>query len=388
MYSIQIIQREKRAIDNADLDCGSVSISNVRVSVDDTDADISMLGSMVTNATSETDPSDCIPLVSAASGDVLDIAVAIADEAEIGDTDSVDSSPEIIDLTDGYNEALQQRLQLLVKLEDDIEECTSKQLDNWVLNEGLDNDVNFFKVPDDYAPSQPKPERGVPIFNQVDNPGMWPEYSFSSNAKGAYEYHRLPSGVTPVPKNVEDKREVDGWNFHYGGWKGESTNRSGADCSNPFPKERRGKLNYKLLQKMGLTKERILQEDCFFFMQLLHPVCDPSKSGIENDPRLAYYSNIENWTAKYAATIGMYGSYGHSYQTVSVEELVQFDSCVFMSGVKGKLDGSIYRRWKPNDKAYDNDIEKAMNHSRWLEIKRTFKLCDNDLSPRRGEYWL
>ena len=65
-----------------------------------------MLGSMVTNATSETDPSDCIPLVSAASGDVLDIAVAIADEAEIGDTDSVDSSPEMIDLTDGYNDAL------------------------------------------------------------------------------------------------------------------------------------------------------------------------------------------------------------------------------------------------------------------------------------------
>ena len=123
-------------------------------------------------------------------------------------------------------------------------------------------------------------------------------------------------------------------------------------------------------------------------MQLLHPVCDPSKSGIDNDPRLPYYSSIENWTAKYAATIGMYGSYGHSYQTVSVEELVQFDSCVFMSGVKGKLDGSIYRRWKPNDKAYDSDIETAMNHSRWLEIKRTIKLCDNDLSPRRGEYWL
>ena len=115
-------------------------------------------------------------------------------------------------------------------------------------------------------------------------------------------------------------------------------------------------------------------------------MCDPTKSGIENDPRLAYYSNIENWTAKYAATIGMYGSYGHSYQTVGVEELVQFDSCVVMSGVKGKLDGSIYRRWKSNDKAYDNDIEKAMNHSRWLEIKRTYKLCDNDLSPRRGEY--
>ena len=65
---------------------------------------------MVTNATSESDPSECLPLVSAASGDTLDIAVAIADETEIGDTDSVDSSQEIIDLTDGYNDAMQQRL--------------------------------------------------------------------------------------------------------------------------------------------------------------------------------------------------------------------------------------------------------------------------------------
>ena len=84
----------------------------------------------------------------------------------------------MIDLTDGYNDAMQQRLQLLVKQEDDIEECTSEQLDNWVLNKGLDDDVNFFKVPDDYSPSQPKPERGEPTFNQVDNPGKWPEYSF------------------------------------------------------------------------------------------------------------------------------------------------------------------------------------------------------------------
>ena len=67
-----------------------------------------MLGSMVTNATSASDPSERLPLVSAASGDILDLAVAIADETEIGDTDSVDSSQEMIDLTDGYNNAMQQ----------------------------------------------------------------------------------------------------------------------------------------------------------------------------------------------------------------------------------------------------------------------------------------
>ena len=38
------------------------------------------------------------------------------------------------DLTDGYNNALQQGLQLLVKYGYDIEECTSKQIDNWVMD--------------------------------------------------------------------------------------------------------------------------------------------------------------------------------------------------------------------------------------------------------------
>ena len=96
---------------------------------------------------------------------------------------------------------------------------------------------------------------------------------------------------------------------------------------------------------MGLTKTRLLNGDAFFFFrQLLMPVCDPSKSGIANDPRLPYYSSIEKWTAKYAASIGMYGAYGHTYETVTLEELVKFDSIVIKSGVMGDLDGALFRR--------------------------------------------
>lgn len=46
------------------------------------------------------------------------------------------------------------------------------------------------------------------------------------------------------------------------------------------------------------------------FMQLVHPMCEPSESCIKNDTRLPYYSNIENWTGKYGNTIGIHGSYG------------------------------------------------------------------------------
>ena len=161
----------------------------------------------------------------------------------------------MIDLTAGYNDATQQQLQMLIKNEDDIEECTSDQLDNWVLNKGLDDGVNFFKVPEDWTPLQPKVEKGEPPFKDVDNPGKWPEYSFRANARGPYEYHRLPSGVTPVPKNGDGKREVEGWDFHYDGWIGSSRFRSGVNCSNPFPKERRGRLDYALLKKWDLQKK-------------------------------------------------------------------------------------------------------------------------------------
>ena len=34
---------------------------------------------------------------------------------------------------------------------------------------------------------------------------------------------------------------------------------------------------------------------------------------------------------------------------------------------------------------FDGDIANAMNHSRWLQIKRCIKLCDNDAAKKKGE---
>jgi hypothetical protein len=30
-------------------------------------------------------------------------------------------------------------------------------------------------------------------------------------------------------------------------------------------------------------------------------------------------------------------------------------------------------------------VADSINHSHWLQIKRTYKLCNNDVSPKRGE---
>jgi hypothetical protein len=92
---------------------------------------------------------------------------------------------------------------------------------------------------------------------------------------------------------------------------------------------------------MRLTKTRIMEGDALYFRQLLLPMCDPKKSGIEDDPRLPYYSVVENWSSKYAAITGMTGSYGHAFKLPTIEELMHFGSAVIRNGVLGGLDGAL-----------------------------------------------
>ena len=199
-----------------------------------------------------------------------------AEEQEEGDTDSVVGSDEMEELSKGYDAALKDKLLVIVKEEDDIKECTSDQLDNWVLNKGLDDDLNWSKVLAEWKASAHNVANQQPEFDSVDNPGKWPEYSFRPNPRGKYQYHRLPAGVIPVPKNEEGTREVDGWKFHYQGWKGSKNIwRDGANSANPYPENRKGRLDYDLLKKMGLTKQRIVQGDALFFKQLLQPMFNP-----------------------------------------------------------------------------------------------------------------
>ena len=94
---------------------------------------------------------------------------------------------------------------------------------------------------------------------------------------------------------------------------------------------------------------------------------------------------LERWTAKYAADIGMYGSYTHDFKTITSVDLLHFDACLERSGVIGKLDGDLYHRWDPKDAAYDHNIANTITYTRFLQIKRAVKLNDNNKSPKRGE---
>ena len=319
------------------------------------------------------------------------------EEKETGDGDSTGSADDVNPIDDAMSEAQTDRLQVLIKLEDDGEESAIMDSENkclFVLT-GLEPEISVPEPPDDWVPDAPKTDRNEPLFAVVDNPGLWSQFTFrpkfakkTSKEAGAYAHHTLPTGCRPVPPNEGGERTQNGWAFHYNAWNAEPTEfvaRSGVTKTNMFPDSRKGKLDYDLLKRMGLSKKRILGNDCLFFYQLLFPLCDPKKSGIGDDPRLPFYSVIEKWSQKYAVDLGMPGSYGHDCKAIMSDELVHFDMALIRDGIHGGSNGAIYCRWKQGTPTYDRDITEALTHTRFLQLKRMYKLCDNDKSPKKDQ---
>lgn len=155
----------------------------------------------------------------------------------------------------------------------------------------------------------------------MDNPGGWTNYPFRArfSKDGKYKWHAMPAGARPCPLNRNGVRKHGDWEFFYEGWKLEQTlpeairnnlpedvtlvskySRGGATRENLFPSDRQGSLDADLLRKLGLTTQRINDQDALFFYQLLLPMVDPKRSGIVDDPRHAYYTIKNQLTNKYA----------------------------------------------------------------------------------------
>ena len=127
----------------------------------------------------------------------------------------------------------------------------------------------------------------------------------------------------------------------------------------------------------------VTERDYLFYYQLLLPIGDTTKSKIENDPRMSYYSKVENWSNMYSFQIGLGGTYGHKFKNIKVEELVHHDGCVVRDGVRGGSSGAIYRRWLMGSD-FDDYIFRSQTHRRWLQIKRVKKLCNNQTVAKKG----
>ena len=157
------------------------------------------------------------------------------------------------------------------------------------------------------------------------------------------------------------------------------------DDARQFPPERKGYLDKDALRKLGITKNRMVVKDALFFYQILPPVCDVNKYGIVDDPRQNYFSGVENFSAQFSFNIRLLGFYGHNFKVPTIGELVNFGGVVILDGVRGGINGELYRRWKYNGSGFYEEILNRINIWRWLQIKRVIKLCNNKDALNCGE---
>lgn len=311
------------------------------------------------------------------------------------DDGSIEVVPDFDDLVEGSEEAQLERMLQLCTLglpEGAAKDQSVDEGDGFMKMIDLPKEVKIFEVPKNHKSSAPDLKRGEPSFDAVDNPGNWSDYLYRPKFKkgGQYLGHFLPAGAQPIPANKDGKRVSNGWEFHYGPWQAEedyygaAKPRSGATPQDMFPKSRQGCLDAELLKRLGLSATRMKEDDALFFLQLLYPICDPKRSGIQDDPRCAFYFDIERYTGTYMSSQGYGGSYGHTMKPVLAAELVVFHGILVRDGVRGGSKGALYRLWQPTSTCYDPEVATAMSYTRWKEIRRVIKLNDNARSAPRG----
>jgi hypothetical protein len=123
----------------------------------------------------------------------------------------------------------------------------------------------------------------------------------------------LPKDAVTVKHTTED-----GWELHYEGWSQPETNPAyshvGAIKDNLSSSYRESKLNNVYLKKMGLMDNRMIEHDDLFFTPFVLTICDPFVSGIEGDPRKAYYVPVKTFTNTYAVEVKKWdGAYGNMF---------------------------------------------------------------------------
>ncbi|KAL7528119.1 hypothetical protein ACHAXR_005384 [Thalassiosira sp. AJA248-18] len=254
-------------------------------------------------------------------------------------------------------------------------------------------------APDKWVPPQPPddwmgyvPKYDAPAtFAEIDNPGGWSDYTYRAKYKaGKYVGCATPAGATVVPKNSNGERELNGWNFYYDGWEPsefsrETYVRGTAKRGDIKPSDRKGCLDVDVLKQHGMTADRAKNDPLFIF-QLLLPMCDPKRSGINGDRRMPYFTTVRAHTNTYATgEKGWGGGYGHKYELVDEATLVRWTAVPIRHGAREGKPGSIHNRWIRDDCEYDSLIADSMTMSRWRQIKAVFKLNNNLAAPKRGQ---
>jgi hypothetical protein len=253
-------------------------------------------------------------------------------------------------------------------------------------------------APNNWLPPQPpltfkgyQPKGNAPpTFEDVDNPAGWTDYMFQPKYKSNnYECHLSPTGARVVPAGSDGKRVINGWEFHYNGWDGDDFSkrtyvRGNATAECVKPPERVGVLDVNKLKKFGINKHSM--HNPLVWYQLILPICDPEKSGIEEDGRMPFYTTARQCTNIYAyGEKNWGGGYSHTFQQVTEMDLVRWAGVPIRHGARGGRPMTLHYRWCKSDPDYDESIASSMTLSRWRQIKSVFKLNNNMVEPKRGQ---
>ena len=145
-----------------------------------------------------------------------------------------------------------------------------------------------------------------------------------------------------------------------------------------FPDDRKGCLEVDGLKNIGIKASNVLNCNALKFLDLILPIHCLEKNEVPNDPRKPFYAKASYWSNLYKAQEWKNGlGYGHKIADIEILDLIRWDGAIFMDGVLGGSDGAILRRFDKKCKQYNVEVNKYNNKSRFLEIKRFFKLNDN-----------
>ena len=111
-------------------------------------------------------------------------------------------------------------------------------------------------------------------------------------------------------------------------------------------------------------------------------MCDTYFSGIREDKRLPYYSEVDKCLNLYAYQIVIGGSYGRCFKLVKIPGIVFHYGFIVRGAVRGGTSGAIYRPWQMSAD-YDYDIVQGMNYWCWIQIKKGQKLCNDDTATSK-----
>ena len=176
---------------------------------------------------------------------VLVMEDVIKDNEEVGDTDSVASADGLTDRTESTCDSFKSKMLVLVKEANAGEGAISDRNENWIVKEGVKS-RSIKLPPSDWVTSPPNTDKGEQEFEDIDNSEKWLSFIFQPkfDKSKKYSHHALPTGVTPVPKNEDGDRVMNGWEFHYNGWStSDTTSRSGTTSTNLFPNKGKGILD-------------------------------------------------------------------------------------------------------------------------------------------------